>query len=214
MPIHNPLPETAIDAAVDRLALAPGSRVLDVGSGTGDLLRRIVGRWPGVHGLGVDLVAAPAVHPDVELLATDASSVYGERFDLVCCVGALHAVGGFPHGYQRLAALAPVVLIGDGYWRREPDPRYLDALGAAADELPTRAGLADAWADVGLHATWTYESEVDDLTHYEESLLANADRHPDRSDVAEYASAIRRWRAAPGGTDTLGFVLCLLKPVG
>jgi len=43
---------------VDRLALQPGALVLDVGCGTGYLLRAIVRRFPGVDGAGVDLAPA------------------------------------------------------------------------------------------------------------------------------------------------------------
>jgi ubiquinone/menaquinone biosynthesis C-methylase UbiE len=43
---------------VDRLALQPGALVLDVGCGTGYLLREIVRRFPGVDGAGVDLAPA------------------------------------------------------------------------------------------------------------------------------------------------------------
>jgi SAM-dependent methyltransferase len=211
LPIQSPHPLAALDEGIDRLALAPSDRVLDVGSGTGELLRRVVERWPGTTGVGVDLLTAEPVHPAVELRAADASTVLGERFAAVCCVGSIHALGGGLDGYRALAELAPVALVGDGYWRHEPDPRYLDALGATADELPDRAGLRSVAAAAGWREAWSVQATVADLTAYEEALLANADRHLDREDVVAYATAIRAWRAAPGGTDTLGFALTLLQ---
>lgn len=213
--VQNPLPVALLDAAIDRLALRPGDRVLDVGSGAGELLRRVVERWPGTTGLGVDVLPVTPIHPRVELREADVASVEGERFDAVCCIGAMHALGGFPAGYRRLAALAPTVLVGDGFWRRTPHPTYLDALGATADEMPIRAGLSAAAHDAGLREVWSAEATVEDLTRYEEALIANADRHRSEPGVAAYADAIRAWRATPGGTDTLGFALLLLKrPAG
>lgn len=212
--VHNPLPLGVLDDALERLELAPGATVLDIGSGNGELLRRIVERWPATSGVGVDVLRADPVHPSVELRCADAATIDG-TYDLVCCVGSIHAIGGFPDGYARLAQLAPVALVGDGYWRHEPDPAYLEALGATVDELPDRAGLRAAARAAGWSEVWSAESSTADLTVYEEALLANAERHlvdhPDRDDVRGYAAAIARWRAAPGGTDTLGFALSLLR---
>lgn len=211
LPVQNPLALATLDEGIARLDLAPGARVLDIGSGTGELLRRIVERWPGTTGVGIDLLEAPSIHPAVELRTGDASSVLGERFDAVCCVGSIHALGDGADGYRKLRELAPTVRLGDGYWRRPPDPTYLAALSATADELPDRVGLDRAIGEAGLRIRWSAEATVADLTSYEEALLANADRHPDRDDVVEYAAAIRSWRAAPGGADTLGFALFVIE---
>jgi ubiquinone/menaquinone biosynthesis C-methylase UbiE len=63
---------------VERLALQPGALVLDVGCGTGYLLRAIVRRFPGVDGVGLDL--APAM---IEQARNKAASegIAGLRFE-------------------------------------------------------------------------------------------------------------------------------------
>jgi hypothetical protein len=60
----------------------------------------------------------------------DAATVDG-CFDAVINVGASDAHGGFPTALKGLKALAPVVLHGEGFWRRPPAEDFLGALGGA-----------------------------------------------------------------------------------
>lgn len=92
---YNSLLESAIDEAIERLHLAPGSRVVNVGGGTGEPLRRIVRRWPGTSAFRIDLQPATPINPAIDLRTGDASTVEGERFDLACCTGSTtHRSGG------------------------------------------------------------------------------------------------------------------------
>ena len=50
----NPLSGTVLNEAIGELELTPGARVLDLGCGKAEALRRIVERYD-VHGVGVDL---------------------------------------------------------------------------------------------------------------------------------------------------------------
>jgi SAM-dependent methyltransferase len=69
---------------------------------------------------------------------------------------------------------------------------------------------ADAIAEARLRASGLQARfEVRDA-RYEETLAANAERH-DAPDTRAYARQIRRRRALPGGTDTLGFALLVLR---
>ena len=54
MAIMNPLSGTVLNEAIGELDLTPGMRVLDLGCGKGEALRRIVERYD-VQGVGVDL---------------------------------------------------------------------------------------------------------------------------------------------------------------
>jgi hypothetical protein len=49
-----------------------------------------------------------------------------------------------------------------------------------------------------------------DWARYEETAAANAERHGGPESLA-YARRIRERRALPGGTDTLGFALFVLR---
>ena len=129
--------------------------MLDVGCGAGELLVRAAERF-GATGLGIDdaevqieearrRAAARVPDAGLEFSCDDArTGGGGDGYDLVACIGSMHAVDG---GLPELAAHAApggLVLIGDGFWRREPEAPYLETLGATADELPDLPGPAGA----------------------------------------------------------------------
>jgi SAM-dependent methyltransferase len=224
---HNPLEPRRVDEVVAHAGLVPGARVLDVGCGAGELLVRLAERF-ATGGLGTDAAdvqieaarrRAQQRVPDADLafaLADGAPTAADPGFELVACIGSLHAVDGDLARLTRLVAPGGHVLIGDGYWRREPQPPYLDALGATADELPDYAGLVGAGLAAGLepvYAAVTTEAEFD---RYEWTLIANGLRwvreHP-RDELAphvrDWVQAARDRVLAPGGRDTLGFALVL-----
>src|SRR4051794_19903064 len=214
LPFHNPLSAARVDEALERAGLAAGARVLDVGCGAGELLVRAAERF-GATGFGFDTAAvqidearrrAAARAPNAGLrfdLADDGSAGY----DLVACIGSMHAVDG---GIDELAARGHRVLIGDGFWRRPPEQPSLDALGGAtADELPYLPELVRSGEAAGLEAAWVAVTSDDEWDRYEWTLIANglASRDPD---VVDWARLARERVLAPGGRDTLGFALVLM----
>jgi trans-aconitate methyltransferase len=224
MDVMNPLPPAKLDELLDLLDLPPAARVVDLGCGKGDLLCRLAVRGP-IDGLGIDssaallaegLARAPAgvafVEGDLTTFEPDAP------FDLAAAVGA--GAGGGPRELlARLAALVRpggLVLLGDGYWRREPEQRYLEALGATADELDDLAGTVGAGAALGLTPLYAVTASVEDFDRYEWRWSLNGERyaaaHPDEPGVAEFLAWIRGGRRRYlelGGRDTLGFGLFL-----
>lgn len=213
----NPISETAVDAAIAALPLPADPEILDTGCGSGEMLLRAVKSRAPAHGLGVDL--DPDAIAEAERRAhgisarfevRDAATVRG-RFDAVINVGSSHAHGGFPAALDALRALAPIALYGEGFWQRPPSEAFLAALGGATvDELGDLDGLRAAIRDVGFHVLFESFASEQDWAHYEETLAANAERH-DTPDTAAYAKRIRDRRELPGGTDTLGFALLVLR---
>ena len=218
--LHNPLDPARLEDVLGRIPLRPADRVLDIGCGPGELLLMLHERF-GVAGVGIDcslvqIAAARQRTPesaDVVFVEGDASRFApDEQFALTACLGSMHALGGLDAGLARMAELTRPggwVLLADGFWRREPEPAYLHALGATADELPDRTGLLLAGERHGLVITYVAETSEDEFDRYEWSLISNAEADG-RPEVLAWAARARDRYAGPGGRDTLGFALVLM----
>jgi SAM-dependent methyltransferase len=209
--------EGAVDAAIASLPLAEGATLLETGCGNGELLIRAVRAHPDANGHGIDLdadaIAEAREHAgDLPLRFTvqDAAAP-SERCDAVINVASSHVHGGFPEALEVLRELAPVLLFGEGFWARPPQPDFLDALGGATeDELTDLTGLRAAMRQAGFHILCESLASLSDWAHYEETLAGNAESHGG-ADCLAYARQIRDRRALTGGTDTLGFGLFVLR---
>ena len=228
LPFHNPLEPERIDEVLGVLPLGRSDRVLDIGCGSGELMIRIAERF-GCGGLGIDdaeiqIEAARrraqerVFYTGLEFAVADARTVPPAEagFALTACIGSLHAVDGDLRRLAELTAPDGYVLIGDGYWRRPPEPEYLEALGASADELPDYAGLIRSGIDAGLEPLYVAVTTETEWDRYEWTLIANGLRFardqpddPDAADVREWALRARDRYLVPGGRDTLGFALVL-----
>jgi len=224
LPFANPMSEAAVDRTLDALRLAPDALVLDTGCGSGEMLLRALARDPTWRGLGVDLdedaiaearrrAAERLPGRDVRFEVRDAGAVSG-RHDGVLNVGSSHVHGGYPAALGALRGLVAdggAVVFGEGYWRDDPSPAFLAALGGATvDELDTFGGLRAAALAAGFEIEAVAEAGDADWARYEETLVANAERAGDPDSLA-YAQRIRERRALPGGATTLGFALLLLR---
>jgi SAM-dependent methyltransferase len=225
----NPLSEADVDGAIAALPLAPGARVVETGCGAAELLLRILEAHPQATGTGVDPdadslalaragAAARLPGREPELIAAPAAEagLLPGSFDLVVNVAASHAHGGFPTALDELAALARpdggLVLLGEGFWAREPSAAFLEALGGATvDELPLGVeALAAAARAAGLEPVAIAEASETDFAAYEEGLATQAERYDD-DDARAYAQSIRERRALPDGATTFGFALLTLR---
>jgi SAM-dependent methyltransferase len=217
LPFANPLPEAAVDDAIAALPLPVDACILDTGCGSGEMLLRALRRHPGSRGVGIDLDADAIAEArrragglPVRFEVRDAAAVEG-AYDAGINVASSHVHGGFPAAVEALSALAPVILYGEGFWQRPPTADFLVALGGATeDELTDLDGLRAVFRATGLEILRESLASQDDWARYEETLAANAERHGGPDSVA-YARRIRERRALPGGTDTLGFGLFVLR---
>jgi SAM-dependent methyltransferase len=143
--IHNPFTPEKLALLGRAIRLDPGSTVLDLGSGSGEMLCTWA-RDLGLTGTGVDLSALftdqarrRAVELDVadqvRFVHADAGGYVSDvPVDLASCVGATWIGGGVAGTVELLArSLRPggTMLIGEPYWRlTPPDEQTVLACGA------------------------------------------------------------------------------------
>jgi len=132
--IHNPLTPEKLAALGTALRLESGTRVLDLGSGSGEMLCTWA-RDYGISGVGIDLsqlfseqaklrAEELGVADRVEFIHGDAAGyVADQKVDVAACLGATWIGGG---AVGTIALLAKslrsegIILIGEPYWLRVP----------------------------------------------------------------------------------------------
>ena len=160
--IHNPFTPEKLATLGGALRLEAGTRVLDLGSGSGEMLCTWA-RDHGVVGTGVDLSALfteqakrraeeLGVADRVRFIHGDAAGfVSDEKAGVAACLGATWIGGGVVGTIALLArSLLPggILLVGEPYWRRLP-PTEDVARGCLAGSISDFLLLPELLASFG-----------------------------------------------------------------
>ena len=222
---YSPLSEQTVDALIERLQLLPAARVLDVGCGKAEMLVRAVERY-AASGVGIEpnrsFIERSRRHARVVLHAATLQQVKLKpgTFDAALCIGSTHAFGKYADALRELAALvrnAGCLAVGEGYWKRPPDPRYLDVLGGDADEFTSHEGNIRAGEALGLRLRFAATSSDAEWDAYEGLYAASIERfaaeHPEDPDRDAMLERSRGWYASYNkwGRSTLGFGVYLFE---
>ncbi|WP_405685220.1 SAM-dependent methyltransferase [Streptomyces sp. NBC_00057] len=162
---NTPLSEEHAAQLVAACAPDAGARIVDLGSGWGELLMRLVESAPGSTGDGVEtdseavargreLAGERGLAKRVRFHETPAAEWADSGYDLAVSIGASHAwPGTTPEALKALrAAVRPGgrVLFGEGFWEREPSAQALAGLGAEPGDFGSLLELIRQAEAVGL----------------------------------------------------------------
>ncbi|MFF0311402.1 methyltransferase domain-containing protein [Streptosporangium sp. NPDC004379] len=205
--IHNPLTGAKLAALGEALHLAPGTRALDLASGSGELLCTWA-RDHGITGTGVDIstvfterararAAELGVAGRVGFVHGDAAGHVADRpVDLAACVGATWIGGGVAGTTELLGrSLRPggLMLIGEPYWRRTP-PDEETAKGCHVDRIADFLPLPDligSFQDLGYDVVEMMLADQDSWDRYAAAQWLNLRRWLDLNPDNELAPAVR-----------------------
>ena len=228
----NPTSLAKIDTLISLLDIPREGKLLDIASGKAEFLVRTVEHY-GCSAVGVDLsqyvikearakVADRLPDADVELYQIDAANYDGPyaSFHAVSCLGAswiwkCHV--GTLRALARWARPGGYVLVGEPFWKREPDPEYLESDGISRDLFASHKGNVEAGLTLGLTPVYAAVSNADEWDHYETLQWYAVERWArehhddlDRDEILErsahYRDVYLRW-----GRDTLGWALYLFR---
>ncbi len=213
--IHNPFTSEKLATLGAALRLESGTRILDLGSGSGEMLCTWA-RDYGITGLGVDMsrlfseqaklrAEELGVADRVEFIHGDAAGyVAGEKVGVAACVGATWIGGGVAGTVELLAkSLSPggIILIGEPYWLRLPPTEDI-AKGCGSSsisEFLTLPGLVASFGELDYDVVEMVLADQEGWDRYEAAKWLTMRRWLEANSCDDFAKEVRgQLTEAPG----------------
>jgi len=202
--VMNPTSEAKTDEIISLLPLKPNARVLDIASGKGEQLLRIIEKHDAT-GIGIDIspyeieastqrAISRGLEGKVEFIEGDGAKQNFEphSFDLAMCLGASWVWGGHLGTIEALKKLVKpggLMLLGEPYKLKDPEPAYVEAEPDFAASMVTHAENVEIAQSAGLNPLYSIVSDHNDWDRYEGLCLRAAqlfaEENPDDPDAAE-----------------------------
>ena len=210
--VCNPMSVEKLKELINLLALNLGSIVLEIATGKGEFLIRLVEKY-NVSAIGVDLspyylgdakrkakVRVP--NANLTLIEMDGANYQPdilESFDLTCCLGASWIYKGHEGTLKYLMNQTKrnrLVVVGEPFWISKPPKEYFDLSEVKYEMFSTHVGNVQIGENLGLKLLYTFVSTQDEwdrylgLQWYATDKYAQA--HPDDPDLPELLAKLNR----------------------
>jgi SAM-dependent methyltransferase len=205
--IHDPITPEKLATLGAALRMEPGARVLDLGSGSGEMLCTWA-RDHGVAGTGVDM--SPLFTEQARLRADElgvadrvtfvhgdaAGYVVDEKADVAACLGATWIGGGVAGTIELLARSlrsGGVILIGEPYWRQLPstDDVARGCLAGSVSDFLMLPGLLASFGRLGYDVVEMVLADQDGWDRYEAAKWLTMRRWLEVNPDDEFAGEVR-----------------------
>ncbi|HUZ16097.1 MAG TPA: class I SAM-dependent methyltransferase [Gaiellaceae bacterium] len=228
--LMNPTSPEKILLLGERLGLGPESHVLDIASGSGGpalILAETFGcrltcveRAPEFVARARERVGAAGLGDRIEIVEADAATYELGRYDAALCIGATFAYGGLVPTLERLRPVAPLLAIGEPYWRvwpLPPDPFAGGNERTAESEWLPLLETVERFESTGVRVVSLIASSQDDWDRYEslhwqtlDEWLAANPGHPQADEFREHGAA-KRARYLGWERDTMGWAIFVCR---
>ena len=205
--IHDPITPEKLATLGVALRLESGARVLDLGSGSGEMLCTWA-RDHGVVGTGIDMselftqqarlrAEELGVAGQVTFIHGDAAGyVSNEKADVAACLGATWIGGGVAGTSELLArSLRPggIILIGEPYWRQPPPTEEVakGCLASSISDFLMLPGLLASFRQLGYHVVEMVLADQDGWDRYEAAKWLTMRRWLEANPDDELAEVVR-----------------------